>query len=67
MECVLHGKIYLITKAWCTQSIKMTVMKKYQEMQPCHYSEHSNIHDPFSNLIIIQESQYSDPLGIYDH
>ncbi len=36
-------------KAWCTWSIKMTVQKKYQEMQPCHYSECSNIHNPFSN------------------
>ncbi len=27
----------------------MTIQKKYQEMQPCHYSERSNIHDSFSD------------------
>ncbi len=27
----------------------MTKQKKYQEIQPCHYSERSNIHDLFSD------------------
>ncbi len=39
----------LFTKAWCTRSIKMTIQKKYQKMQPCHYSECSDIHNPFSD------------------
>ncbi len=40
---------HIFLKAWCVRSIKMTILKKYQEMQPCHYSERTNIHDLLSD------------------
>ncbi len=45
-------RVYYVKKLF--KSLVYTVNKndgteKYQEMQPCHYNERSNIHDPFSN------------------
>ncbi len=48
-EILPEKAVYQWHKAWYTRSIKMTVQKMYQGMQPCHYSECSNIHNPFSD------------------
>ncbi len=50
-----YSLVYIVTKNDDTEKVSKNATT----------TSYSNIHDPFP--IIIRESQYSDPLGIYDH